>query len=222
MTRRLPVAVLISGRGSNMRSLAQAACDPTCPYEIVLVVSNRPDAAGLAVAAGEFGLITSVVDHRAHAGRESFEEALDDVIRASGAELVVLAGFLRVLTPFFVTRWQGRLVNIHPSLLPSFRGLHTHVRALTEGVRIHGCTVHYVVPELDAGPILAQAAVPVLPDDDETRLAARVLAAEHVLFPRAIEAIARGRVRLEQGRVIHDRVDADAGAILFCPAQEAR
>lgn len=215
---KLRVAVLISGRGSNMLSLAEAARAPDCPYEIVLVVANRPDAGGLAAAAA-LGMMTACIDHKAYAAREAFEQALDDAIHAAGAEFVVLAGFMRVLTPWFVARWQGRLVNIHPSLLPSFRGVHTHAQALAAGVRVHGCTVHYVVPELDAGPILAQAAVPVLDADDEAALAARVLAAEHRLFPRCIAWIASGDVALRDGAV-HWRNPAAAQGVLFSPAPD--
>lgn len=212
---KLPIAVLISGRGSNMLSLAEAARAPDCPYEIAIVAANRPDAGGLSAADG-LGLRTACIDHKAYSGRETFEQALDGAIREVGAELVVLAGFMRVLTPWFVARWHGRLVNIHPSLLPSFRGVHTHAQALNAGVRVHGCTVHYVVPELDAGPIIAQAAVPVLDEDDEASLAARVLAAEHRLFPKCIAWIASGDVALQDGAVRWSR-PAPAQGILFSP-----
>lgn len=212
------VAVLISGRGSNMTALAEAARLPGCPYRIALVLANRPDAGGLAVAEG-FGIPTRVVDHKAYADKAAFETALDAELRAADAELIALAGFMRVLTPWFVGRWEGRLLNIHPSLLPSFRGLHTHERALAEGVKLHGCTVHYVVPELDAGPIVAQAAVPVLPDDDADRLAARVLAQEHRLYPAALARIARGDVHLADGRVVdRGRAAAAADALVNPPS----
>lgn len=215
VSRKLRIAILISGRGSNMLSLAEAARAPDCPFEIVLVASNRPDAGGLA-AAQEQGLHTTCIDHKSYAGREAFEHALDEAILASQAQLVVLAGFMRVLTTGFVDRWQGRLVNIHPSLLPSFRGVHTHAQALAAGVRVHGCTVHYVVPELDAGPIIAQAAVPVLYGDDERTLAARVLAAEHRLLPKCIAWIATGDVALHDGRVRWNR-SADGQGALYSP-----
>ncbi len=197
---RRRVAVLISGRGSNMTSLIEAAGHPAYPAEIALVLSNRPDAAGLERAAAA-GLPTGVVDHKAYPGREAFEADLHRAVEASGAELVCLAGFMRVLTPGFVERWTGRMLNIHPSLLPAFKGLHTHAQALAAGVRIHGCTVHFVVPELDSGPIVAQAAVPVVDGDDEAALAARVLAQEHVIYPRALALVASGRAALEGGRV---------------------
>jgi phosphoribosylglycinamide formyltransferase-1 len=197
---RRRVAVLISGRGSNMTSLIEAARDPAYPAEIALVLSNRPDAGGLERAAAA-GLRTAVVDHKAYPGREAFEADLHRTVEASGADLVCLAGFMRVLTPGFVERWTGRMLNIHPSLLPSFKGLHTHAQALAAGVRIHGCTVHFVVPELDSGPIVAQAAVPVLDGDDEAALAARVLAQEHAIYPRALALVASGRAVLDGGRV---------------------
>jgi phosphoribosylglycinamide formyltransferase-1 len=213
---RRRVAVLISGRGSNMTSLIEAARDPAYPAEIALVLSNRPDAAGLDRAAAE-GLRTQVVDHKAYPGREAFEADLHRAVEASGAELVCLAGFMRVLTPGFVERWTGRMLNIHPSLLPSFKGLHTHAQALAAGVRIHGCTVHFVVPELDSGPIVAQAAVPVLDGDDEGALAARVLAQEHVVYPLALELVASGRATLENGRVRFAREAGRAGGALTVP-----
>jgi phosphoribosylglycinamide formyltransferase-1 len=197
---RRRVAVLISGRGSNMASLIEAAKAPGYPAGIVLVLSNRPEAPGLARAAAE-GIATAVVDHRTHPEREAFERALDHELHAHRVELLCLAGFMRILTPWFIGRWLGRMLNVHPSLLPLFRGLHTHRRALEEGVRIHGCTVHFVTPELDSGPIVAQAAVPVLPSDTEETLAARVLRQEHVIYPLALSLVASGRVRLRQGRV---------------------
>ncbi|KAA2235318.1 phosphoribosylglycinamide formyltransferase [Salinarimonas soli] len=199
MKRR--TAILISGRGSNMVSLIEAAAAPGFPAEIALILSNRPDAGGLARAAAA-GLATATIDHKAYPDRESFERALDEALTQAGIELVCLAGFMRVLTPWFVERWTGRMLNIHPSLLPAFRGTHTHERALAEGVLIHGCTVHFVVPELDAGPIVAQAAVRVLPGDTPETLGARVLAQEHVLYPQALRMVAGGLVRLENGRVV--------------------
>jgi phosphoribosylglycinamide formyltransferase-1 len=196
------VAVLISGRGSNMASLIEAASDPAYPAAVALVLSNRPGAGGLAHAAAA-GIATLVVDHKAFPDREGFERALDRALSEARAELVCLAGFMRVLTPSFVERWRGRMLNVHPSLLPLFKGLGTHARALAAGVRVHGCTVHYVVPELDSGPIVAQEAVPVRWDDTEATLAARVLEAEHRLYPQALAAVAAGRIRLDGDRAIH-------------------
>ena len=201
MSTRTRIAILISGRGSNMVSLIEAAQAPDYPAEIVLVASNRPDAPGLARAA-EAGLATAAVDHRAFSDRAAFERALDAELRRHGVDLLVLAGFMRVLTPWFVESWAGRMINIHPSLLPLFRGTHTHAQALDAGVRVHGCTVHFVVPELDAGPIVAQAVVPVLPEDDEDSLSARVLVQEHRIYPAALALVASGRARLDGGRVV--------------------
>lgn len=198
--RRVRTAVLISGRGSNMVSLIEAARPADFPAEIVLVAANLPDAGGLERARAA-GIRTASVDHRPFGkDREAFERALDEVLRVEQIELVVLAGFMRVLTPWFVTRWQGRLLNIHPSLLPDFRGTHTHARALEAGVSEHGCTVHFVVPELDAGPIISQAKVPVLPGDDEATLAARVLEQEHKLYPEALRLVASGAATLDGDR----------------------
>lgn len=199
MTRR-KVAVLISGRGSNMAALLEAAAPRDYPAEIALVLSNRADAPGLAYAAGR-GVATAVVESRGRT-REGFEAALQAELAARRVELVALAGFMRVLTEGFVRAWEGRMVNIHPSLLPAFPGLDTHQRALAAGVRLHGCTVHLVTPGVDEGPIIAQAAVPVLPEDTEEALAARVLAEEHRLYPAALAWLASGRVRLEGGRVV--------------------
>ena len=192
MAGRRRVAVLISGRGSNMASLIEAAQDPAYPAEIVLVVSNRPEAGGLERARAA-GIPTAVVDHKGHPDRASFDAALDATLRQHGIEIVCLAGFMRILTPAFVESWAGRMLNIHPSLLPQFKGTDTHARALAAGVAKHGCTVHFVTPELDSGPIVAQAEVPVLPNDTEDTLAARVLAQEHLLYPRALALVASGQ-----------------------------
>lgn len=197
---RLKAAVLISGRGSNMAALLEACADPAFPAEIVAVISNRPGAAGLARAEAA-GIPTLVIDHRAHPGRQDFEAALTAALEKAGAELVCLAGFMRLLTPGFVDRWAGRLVNIHPSLLPAFKGLHVHEQALAAGVRVTGCTVHYVTAEMDDGPIIVQAAVPVMPGDTPDALAARVLAAEHKAYPLALKLVAEGRVRMGGGVV---------------------
>lgn len=194
---RKRTGILISGRGSNMVALAEAARAPDYPAEIGLVLSNRPDAAGLDRARA-LGIATATVDHRDFGkDREAFERAMDETLRINQIELVALAGFMRILTPWFVRRWQGRLINIHPSLLPLFKGTHTHAQALAAGVGEHGCSVHFVVPELDAGPVIAQARVPVLPGDDEDSLAARVLAQELTLYPQALAAVASGTARLD-------------------------
>lgn len=185
------VAILISGRGSNMESLIAAAERPDFPAEIVGVISNRPEAGGLARAEAA-GLPTRVIDHRAFGAKDAFEAALSDALAEMEADLVCLAGFMRLLTPGFCVRWEGRMLNIHPSLLPSFPGLNTHARALEAGVKIHGCTVHVVTADLDAGPIVAQAAVPVLENDTPETLAGRVLAAEHRLYPHALRLVAGG------------------------------
>lgn len=198
---RTRVGVLISGRGSNMVSLAEAARTADYPAEIALVVSNIPDVAGLERARG-FGITTATVDHRAFGkDREAFERAVDAVLRENRIEFVVLAGFMRILTPWFVQRWEGRMINIHPSLLPLFKGTHTHRQALEAGVTEHGCSVHFVVPELDAGPVILQAKVPVLPGDDEETLAQRVLVEEHKLYPAALAEVASGRAKLVGGVV---------------------
>ncbi|MGI9364719.1 MAG: phosphoribosylglycinamide formyltransferase [Rhizobiaceae bacterium] len=199
---KLKVAILISGRGSNMGSLARAAMDPAFPAEIVLVVSNRPQAAGLQQAR-EHGLATQVVDSKAFDQRTDHDAAVNKALEESGAELVCMAGYMKILGDEFISRWRGRLVNIHPSLLPSFIGLDTHARALERGVRIHGCTVHFVNNELDAGPIVAQAAVRVEPGDDEATLGQRVLAAEHKLYPHALRLIAEQKVRWSAENVVH-------------------
>jgi phosphoribosylglycinamide formyltransferase 1 len=193
------VAVLISGRGSNMTALIEAATAPDYPAAIVLVVANLPDAAGLALARAA-GIATTVVDHRAFgADRGAFERALDAKLQAQGIEIVCLAGFMRLLTPWFVRRWSGRLLNIHPALLPQFKGLHTHRRALAAGVKEHGATVHFVVPDMDAGPIILQDAVPVVAGDTEATLAARVLKVEHRIYPQALRLVAEGRATLPDG-----------------------
>ncbi|MDB5558428.1 MAG: phosphoribosylglycinamide formyltransferase, partial [Enterovirga sp.] len=190
------VGILISGRGSNMASLIEAAKAPEFPAEIALVLSNRPGAGGLARAEAE-GIRTAVVDHKLFPDRASFDAEVGRVFDEAGIELICLAGFMRILSDSFVEARLGRMLNIHPSLLPSFKGLHPHRQALEAGVRIHGCTVHFVVPELDSGPIVAQAAVPVLPGDTEDELAARVLGEEHRLYPLGLELVATGAARLE-------------------------
>ncbi len=211
---RKRVGVLISGRGSNMRSLVDAARAVDFPAEIAVVLSNVADAAGLDFAR-EKGTATAVVDHKAFGDRESFERAMHETLVGHGVELVCLAGFMRLLTPWFVEQWRGRMLNIHPALLPSFRGLHTHERALAEGVKIHGATAHFVVPDVDAGPIVVQAAVPVLRDDTPQTLAARVLAQEHRIYPLALKLVAGGAARIEGARVLIDGEAAAPDALLW-------
>jgi phosphoribosylglycinamide formyltransferase-1 len=188
------VVVLISGRGSNLQALIDAG------VPVSAVISNRAEAGGLAIAAAR-GIATRVVEHRRHAAREDFDAALAEEIERFAPRLVALAGFMRVLTPGFVARYHERLLNIHPSLLPAFPGLHTHERALAAGVKVHGCTVHFVTAGLDHGPIVAQAAVPVRPDDDAAALAARVLRLEHVIYPRAVRWFLEGSLAVTDGVV---------------------
>jgi phosphoribosylglycinamide formyltransferase-1 len=191
------VAVLISGRGSNMTALIEAAKALDYPAEIALVISNRPDAIGLTYAR-ESGITTALIDHLPFGNdREAFERALDSELTAQRIDLVCLAGFMRLLTPWFVTRWSGRLLNIHPALLPEFKGLHTHRRALAAGVKRHGATVHFVVAETDSGPIIVQESVPVAEGESEETLAARVLEIEHRIYPQALRLVAEGRVNFD-------------------------
>jgi phosphoribosylglycinamide formyltransferase 1 len=201
MTQKARVGILISGRGSNMRSLIAAAADPAYPAEIALVVSNVGNAEGLKFAAAA-GIATKVVPHKAFATREEFDRAVNVALEQADIEIVCLAGFMRILSDWFARRWEGRLVNIHPSLLPLFKGTHVHEQALHAGVRVSGCTVHFVVPELDAGPILAQTAVPVETGDTPETLAARVLVEEHKLYPAALKMLAEGRVKLKNGQAV--------------------
>ena len=208
--------LLISGRGSNMRSIVEAATG----LQVKAVISNRPEAAGIAWAA-ERGLATRVLDHRAHASREAFDAALGDEIEAHRPDLVLLAGFMRILTPGFIERFPRRILNIHPSLLPSFPGLHTHRRALEAGVRLHGATVHVVTPALDSGPIVAQAAVPVLDGDTEERLAARVLAAEHRIYPQAVRWFVEGRVEIGADGAVRVRGAGAEADVIVAPRERA-
>ena len=217
MREYLKLAVLISGRGSNLQALIEAAATAAFPAEIVRVISNVSGAGGLERAAAA-GISTAVVPHRDYPDRESFESSLSEEILGSGAELVVLAGFMRLLTATFVEEWRDRLINIHPSLLPAFKGLHTHERVLEAGVRYTGCTVHYVRPEMDEGPIIVQAAVPVLPGDDAETLAARVLEQEHVIYPLAIRLIAENRVRVKAERALIDTAGLGAPVATINPA----
>jgi phosphoribosylglycinamide formyltransferase-1 len=186
MTGKTPIAVLISGRGSNLQCLIDACAAEDYPARIVAVISNRPDAYGLE-RAREAGISAIAIDHKAYASRESFEAALDAALREAGAEFVCLAGFMRILTEGFVNQWDGRMINIHPSLLPKFKGVDTHKRAIEAGESEHGCTVHWVTPGMDEGPVIAQARVPVLPGDTPETLAARVLVEEHRLYPEALK-----------------------------------
>ena len=195
------VAILISGRGSNMMALVEAARTPDYPAEIALVISNRPDAPGLQRAQSA-GVTSLAIDHKAYATREEFDAAVEAALAESGIELVCHAGFMRIQSSAFAARWLGRQLNIHPSLLPSFKGLQPQKQALDAGVRISGCTVHFVTPELDSGPIIAQAAVPVLPGDTSEALAERILLAEHRLYPFALQLVASGAARLERERVV--------------------
>jgi phosphoribosylglycinamide formyltransferase-1 len=216
----LKVGILISGRGSNMQALIEACAEPGFPAETVLVVSNVPGAPGLARAAAA-GIATATIDHRPFGGdRAAFESKLTEALAGAEVELVCQAGFMRIVTEGFVRRWWNRLLNIHPSLLPAFPGLRTHERALAAGVRLHGCTVHFVRATLDDGPIVAQAAVPVLPGDTPERLAKRVLAAEHRCYPWALSLVAEGRARVEGARVLLDAA-ARADEMLINPAPTA-
>lgn len=197
---KLKVGVLISGRGSNMAALVEAAKAPDYPAEIAVVVSNVAGAPGLTIAQNA-GVATAAISHRGFADRETFDRAVSVELEKHGVGLVALAGFMRIFSPWFPTRWAGRLINIHPSLLPSFKGLHVQQQAIDAGVRLSGCTVHFVIPDLDAGPIIAQAAVPVLPDDSEATLSARILRQEHRLYPLVVRWFAEGRISLSDAKV---------------------
>ena len=207
------IVILISGRGSNLQALLEARL----PCRIAAVISNRADAGGLKIAQAH-GIPTAVIEHRDYADRDSFDAALAQLIDTFHPDFVILAGFMRILTAGFVTRYRGRLVNIHPSLLPAYGGLHTHTRALQDGVRIHGCTVHFVTADLDHGPIIIQAAVPVLPDDSENTLAKRVLAEEHRIYPQAVRWLCEDRVTLTADGQVHIRGVRPAAHTLLSPA----
>jgi phosphoribosylglycinamide formyltransferase-1 len=214
---RKRVAVLISGRGSNMAALIEAAKADDYPAEIALVVSNRPDAGGLATARAA-GIATEVVDHtRFGKDRAAFERALQAVLKQHRIEIVCLAGFMRLLTPWLVEQWQGRMLNIHPALLPDFKGLDTHRRALEAGAKVHGATVHFVVPEMDAGPIVMQGKVDVRPDDTEKTLAERVLTVEHRIYPLALKLVAEGRVSIKEDGKCHIAGDVPPDDALIVP-----
>ena len=213
---RLKVGVLISGRGSNLQALIEAAADPAFPAEIVLVVANQGDAGGLARARA-VGIRSETINHRAFNAKQGFEASIDATLRGAGVELVCLAGFMRILSPWFVERWRDRLINIHPSLLPAFKGLDTHERVLATGARFTGCTVHFVRPDVDDGPIIVQAVVPVMPGDTPDTLAARVLGAEHRCYPLAVRLIAEGRVQIRDDRADIRHAAAPAEVMMFNP-----
>lgn len=213
--KRLKLAVLVSGSGSNLQAIIDACKTASFPAEIVLVFSNQPEARGLDRARNA-GIEAKSLAHKGYpGGREAYDHAVSELIAQSGAELVVLAGYLRLVSESFVKRWEGRLINIHPSLLPSFKGLHAHEQTIAAGVKYSGCTVHFVVPEMDAGPIIAQAVVPVLADDDAQSLGQRILRQEHQIYPQVIRAIAENRVSVgDDGRVtVHDSHSPDFAQI---------
>jgi phosphoribosylglycinamide formyltransferase 1 len=213
---RLKTGVLISGRGSNLKALIDVCRDPAFPAEIVVVISNKADAAGLAFAR-DAGIATATLDQRAFADRAAFDLAIHERLAAANVELVCLAGYMRVLSDGFIERWHDRILNIHPSLLPAFRGLNAHAQALAAGVKIAGCTVHVVRPDVDSGPIIAQAAVPVLPGDTPESLAGRMLVAEHQLYPLALRLWGEGRVRIDGDRTIIAGDGGDSGPVLISP-----
>ncbi|RWB19067.1 MAG: phosphoribosylglycinamide formyltransferase [Mesorhizobium sp.] len=218
MSRKRTV-VLISGRGSNMTALIAAASDPTYPAEIVGVISDRANAAGLGIAQSR-GIATKVIQRADYPSKDAYDAAIDAALAGFGAEIVALAGYMRILGRGLVEKWQGRMINIHPALLPAFKGLDTHARAIRAGVRIHGCSVHFVTPEMDDGPIIAQAAVPVMVGDNEDTLAARVLKVEHRLYPLALGLVAEGKARMEKGHTVfaHFADDADnATSVVMAP-----
>jgi len=216
---RKRVAVLISGRGSNMAALIDAAKHDSYPAEIVLVVSNRPDAGGIAYARNA-GIATTVIDHTDYRkDREAFERALQAVLEDNRIEFVCLAGFMRLFTPWLVSRWEGRMLNIHPALLPAFKGLDTHERAHAAGGKIHGATVHFVSADMDSGPIVCQGAVAVHDDDTSETLAARVLAVEHQIYPLALKWLAEGALRLRDGRCVIDGAIVADGALVVPQAR---
>lgn len=207
------IVILISGRGSNMEALLNGVCSGSLPVRVAAVISNRPEAKGLETAIA-VDIPVRVVDHKQFASRETFDAAMAEAIDSFSPDLVVLAGFMRILSEGFVRHYAGRLINIHPSLLPSFTGLHTHRRALEEGVRVHGCTVHFVTPALDHGPIIVQAVVPVLDGDDEASLAQRVLVQEHQVYPLAVRWFAEGRLQLVDDRVVLNAAQDSADALI--------
>jgi formyltetrahydrofolate-dependent phosphoribosylglycinamide formyltransferase len=219
MSARKRTVVLISGRGSNMTALIAAATNPDYPAEIVGVISDRANAAGLGIAVAR-GIATKVISRADYTSKEAHDGAIDAALASFGAEIVALAGYMRILGARFVEKWLGRMINIHPALLPAFKGLDTHARALRAGIRIHGCTVHFVTLDMDDGPIIAQAGVPVMVGDNEDTLAARVLKAEHRLYPLALGLVAEGKARMEGGRTVlaHFADDADnSTSVIMAP-----
>ena len=216
----MKIAILISGRGSNMERLIEAASAPDYPAEIVKVISNRPDASGLRTAANA-GIATQSIDHKSYASRAAFDAALEEALNEADVDLVCHAGFMRILTDEFAARWEGRMVNIHPSLLPSFKGIRVQQQAIDAGATISGCTVHYIIPALDSGPIIAQAAVPVLTDDTAETLSARILEAEHKLYPLALRLVVNGQARVvDEHVVLSDADGAEVPAPLFVPSPQ--
>ncbi|RLQ87663.1 phosphoribosylglycinamide formyltransferase [Notoacmeibacter ruber] len=216
---RKRIAILISGRGTNMRALISAALDPAFPARIVGVLSNRPDAAGLATAE-DFGIPTHVIPHRDYDSRAEHDAAMSAAIKELDADFVCLAGYMRLLSADFVQKWEGRLLNVHPALLPSFKGINTHARALASGVRVHGATVHFVTEDMDDGPIIAQGAVPVLLHDGEETLSKRVLQMEHHLYPLALRLVAEGKVSMREGYTHFSNLTAEDEAALLASAGE--
>jgi phosphoribosylglycinamide formyltransferase-1 len=219
MARQVPIGVLISGGGTNLQAIIDAIEAKKLDAEICVVLSNKADAYGLA-RAKQHGIATAVLDHKSFASREDYDQAVVDVLRARGVELVILAGFMRLLSPVFIKAYSNRIMNIHPSLLPSFPGLHVQKKALDHGVRFAGCTVHFVNEECDEGPIIIQAVVPVYPDDDEATLAARILKQEHRIYPRAIQLYAEGRLRVTGRKVLVDGLTRDESPVLVLPPLE--
>lgn len=203
---RKKIGILISGRGSNMAALIEAAAERHYPAEIAFVISDNPEAQGLVFAAAK-GIPSGVLERSKFSSKIAHDEAIDAALNSFGVEIVALAGYMRLLTTPFVEKWRGRMINIHPALLPLFKGLDTHKRALEAGARVHGCTVHFVTPDMDDGPIIAQAAVPVVIGDDEATLAARVLKAEHQLYPLALKLVAEGKARMDGGRTVFSGFD---------------
>ena len=216
MARQIPIGVLVSGSGTNLQAIIDAIETKRLDAKVEVVLSNKADAQGL-VRAQDRGIPTAVLDHKQFPSREAYDQAVVDILRARGVELVVLAGFMRLLSPVFVKAYSNRIMNIHPALLPSFPGLHVQKKALEHGVRFSGCTVHFVNEECDEGPIIIQAVVPVFPDDSEESLAARILNQEHRIYPRAIQLYAEGRLRVEGRRVLVDGLAKDDAQVLFQP-----
>ena len=219
MARQVPIGVLISGGGTNLQAIIDAIAAKKLDAEICVVLSNQADAYGLA-RAKQHGIATAVLDHKSFASREDYDQAVVDVLRARGVELVILAGFMRLLSPVFIKAYSNRIMNIHPSLLPSFPGLHVQKKALDHGVRFAGCTVHFVNEECDEGPIIIQAVVPVYPDDDEATLAARILKQEHRIYPRAIQLYAEGQLHVTGRKVLVDGLTRDESPVLVLPPLE--